>query len=121
MSLILKGVVYRLPPEPPIGTVLRPEPDTGWRYTRMPEGYWRRNSEAGMGFGWSAVLREVHPSGLVVVEPDPHPTPWHLDDTDSDSSRIFDANRNFVAYLEHPRDFTVAMRIVDAVNKAATT
>lgn len=51
---------------------------------------------------------------------DPHPTPWYLDDTDSDCSRIFDANRNVVAYLEHPGDFNVAVRIVDAVNKAAT-
>lgn len=117
--------VYRLPEEPPIGTtVMRPEPDTGERYTRdTTAGVANWRIEIGMAFGmpgvaflgWEQVLKR-HPEGLVVVEPDPHPTPWHLDNDDSGCSRIVDANRDSVAYVY--LEPGVAQRIVDAVNKA---
>jgi hypothetical protein len=117
------STVYRLPEEPPIGTTVRPEPDTGKRYTRSERGWSEkvRGTDCIYVAGPWANLLHFNPDGLVVVEPDPHPTPWYLDDTDSDSSRIFDANRNVVARLTHPRGLVIAERIVDAVNKAATT
>lgn len=64
---------FRLPPEPEIGTVVRPEPDTGERYTRHPSlpgylrGVWRLSNNAWM-YRWIDVLSSHRV--LVAVDPE---------------------------------------------------
>lgn len=116
--------VFRLPEEPPVGTTVRPDPDTGERYVRSPAGGWaltpRNPSGIHFGFGWGMVL-DACKGGVAIVEPerpDPHPVPWqtqgviHLDMYVPD---IVDANGESI-YIGKPA--TTAARIVKAVNEA---
>lgn len=130
--------VFRLPEEPPVGTTVRPEPDNGQWWTRFEDDktlHWmlgERIFEMGISEmasaefrDWPALLRD-NPSGLVVVEPDPHPTPWTCA-----TGIVYDANDKVIAdfNINEPNNtagYQLARRVVllinaDAVNKAATT
>lgn len=120
--------VYRLPPEPPVGTTVRPEPDDGTRWTRADVGNsaWRvdanrRGGGIGRHWSWSAVLGYATSGDIVVVEPDPHPTPWTFREDSDTFAEIFDANGESIADIGGNDRYAIAQRIVDAVNKAATS
>lgn len=113
--------VFRLPEEPPIGTVVRPEPDDGWRYSRRVTGWFcAKVGVPGCNLygNWATVLN-CNPSVVTVLEPDPHPTPWHIYEGDNGLDRVglIDGWGVQVGTV----DSRVAQRIVDAVNEAATT
>jgi hypothetical protein len=105
--------VYRLPEEPPIGTTVRPEPDTGDRWIRYPDGWGR--ARLGSRNRWSWLL-DTYTVPLVVVEPDPHPTPWTVNRVDV----IVDANGTSVFSGEYDDHRAAVERIVDAFNMAGT-
>lgn len=120
--MIFKSVVYRLPPEPPIGTVVRPVLDTGARFTRTGDGWradWRHPDNPSL-HEWSDVLGMF--KELVVVEPDPHPTPWTVGPWPTKAGEhVWSAQDATGRPVMETSSLDVAMRIVDAVNKAATT
>lgn len=111
--------VFRLPEEPPVTTTVESvaEPKRRYKHIAAEESTWQLGTSRYLC--WGAVLDE-NPSGVVVVEPDPHPTPWRIDDWFGDHATIFDAKGSTAAYVECD-DRDVAQRIVDAVNKAANT
>lgn len=114
--------VFRLPEEPPIGTVLRPEPDNGKRYTRYERGWSETPYKTVCVVGPWANLLHFNLTGLVVVEPDPHPTPWTVGPWPSkDGEIVWSAQDATGCPVMETSSLDVAMRIVDAVNKAATT
>jgi hypothetical protein len=119
VALIFQQIVYRLPEEPPSGTVVRPDPDNGERHQRNPDGTWVRaratsqQASVEMGYSWGSLLGH-NPGGLVVVHVDPHPTPW----THDAYGCISDANGRPFASIEGETPLTTAIRIVKAVNEA---
>lgn len=63
--------MFRLPEEPPVGTTVRPEPDTGERYVRVDK------SEAPAGVcHWRIVVRLVVPDERPVTLHVPIPGTW---------------------------------------------
>lgn len=121
--------VFRLPEEPPPGTTVEPANGIGLRHKRLldDESTWQAVGGYGAVRSWGGLL-DKHPEGLVVVEPDPHPTPWTVGGTDD--TYLVDANDQIVLEVQRPGGYTgrtdrlkfqLAERIVDAVNKAATT
>lgn len=109
--------VYRLPEEPPIGTTVGLATGDGLRHRRLDdeESAWQLVGGRGPVRSWAGLL-DVYPEGLVVVEPDLHPTPWTVNLVDV----IVDANGTSVFSGEYDDHRAALERIVDAVNKAGT-
>lgn len=68
----------RLPDEPPVGTVIRPEPDTGKRYKRIKTSGWRRDPRGGsieILMTWGSVLHALGGTVVVINPDDPSQDP----------------------------------------------
>lgn len=117
------STVFRLPEEPPVGATVEPANGIGLRHKRLPddESTWQAVGGYGAVRSWGALL-DKHPEGLVVVEPDPHPTPWTVGPWPSKTGEhAWSAQDATGCPVMETSSLDVAMRIVDAVNKAATT
>lgn len=120
--------VFRLPEEPPVGTTVRPEPDTGERWTRGRSSWSQQpRLPAGIYFGvsWGMVL-DACKGKAEIVRP-LNPTPWTVQGTSD--TWITDADGNAVCEIERfdrgyedaryiPAKRELAERIVKAVNEA---
>lgn len=111
--------VFRLPEEPPVGDKVTSATGAGPHYERIEDGglsSWQTVGRSGPIRSWAGLL-EKYPEGLVVVEPDPHPTPWTAQLVERGNYvSIHDANGDYIGNAGR----VAALRIVDAVNKAAT-
>ena len=115
--------VLRLPPEPRIGTVVRPvEPMlpelAAVKYQRNQKGWARCDQPSHMVTSWDYLLA-LHTEGLEVVPAGPHPTPWHVTFANLGRGKevvIVDANA--IVVVDRFDNDAIPKRIVDAVNKA---